>query len=223
MLGHRKNLCAVILLAAAVAACGGKKGDAKASGEAEVKVPAVDQLRGISVGLQQQLGALMAPINEVDQLIAYVTGMPQRLGVSASALLGSAKATMDSGQVQISADLTADAAIRAEVEGVIVRLKAITDGLKAIPQNAQALAGQAAQALVAVPALGMKAQSELTLKASNPFAKPEEKAQAQADLQSLAQIQADVQGTIQQVQQQVMGLPAMATGALAKLAAAFAS
>jgi len=223
MFGHRASWFALLVLATVVSACGGSKGDAKASGDAKAEVPAIDQLKGISVGLQGQLDALMAPINEVDALVAQITSMPQRLGVNAKSLLSSAKATVDGGQIAISADLTTDAAIRAEVESVIMRLKAISDGLKAIPQNAQMLAGQAASALVAVPALGVKAQGEATFKASNPFAKPEEKAQAQADLQSLAQIQADVQNTIQQVQQKVMELPALATSALAKLTASFAS
>jgi hypothetical protein len=213
----------VLVFAVAVAACGGGKGEAKTSANAQVDVPAMDQLKGISVDLQANLAALMAPINEVDALIEQVTSMPQRLGVNAKALLGMAKATVDGGQVAISADFSADAAVRAEVEGVIMRLKAIVDGIKAIPQNAQALTVKAGSAMVAVPALGAKVTAESTMKVNNPFGKPEEKMRAQADLQSLAQVQADVQGTIQQVQQQVMGLPAMATGALAKLAAAFAS
>jgi hypothetical protein len=149
--------------------------------------------------------------------------MPARLKLNASELMGMFKATADGGQVQLSANINADAIAKAEVEGVLAKLKGIVDGLKAIPQNTQALAAKAGEALVKVPTLGVAAQSQLTVKASNPFGKPEEKAQAQADLQSLAQIQTDVQGTIQQVQQQVMELPALATSALAKLTASFAS
>jgi hypothetical protein len=106
---------------------------------------------------------------------------------------------------------------------VLAKLKGIVDGLKAIPQNTQALAGKAAEALVKLPALGAQVTASATVKLNNPFGKAEEKAQAQADIQSLAQVQADVQGTIQQVQQKVMELPSLATSALAKLTAAFAS
>jgi DNA repair exonuclease SbcCD ATPase subunit len=212
----------VVVLAIAAAACGGSKGDASGSAEAKVDLSAMDQLKGLSADLQAQLDALMAPINEVDALVEQITSMPQRLNVNASALMGMAKATVDGGQVAISADFTADAAVRAEVEGVLGRLKAIVDGLKAIPENPKALAAKAAEAIVAVPALGAKVTAEANVKISNPFAKAEEKAQAQADIQSLAQVQSDVQGSIQQIQQKIMELPGLATSALAKLAAAFA-
>lgn len=227
MFGYRVGGIVVIAVALAVAACGGSKGEAKSSADAQAgaqaEVPAMDQLKFISTDLQAHLNALMAPINETDALIGQITSMPQRLNVNAKALMGMCKATLDNGQVQIAAEFNADAAVRAEVEGVMMRLKAIVEGLKAMPQNAQALTVKAGSAVVAVPALGTKITAEATVKLNNPFGKPEVKAQAQADLQSLAQVQADVQATISQVQQQVMGLPAMAAGALAKLGAAFAS
>ncbi|MCK9464072.1 MAG: hypothetical protein M0R80_31015 [Proteobacteria bacterium] len=227
MFGYRVGGIVVLAVALAAAACGGSKGEAKSSADAQAgaqaDVPAMDQLKFISTDLQAHLNALMAPINETDALIGQITSMPQRLNVNAKALMGMCKATLDNGQVQIAAEFNADAAVRAEVEGVMMRLKAIVDGLKAMPQNAQVLTVKAGSAVVAVPALGTKITAEATVKLNNPFGKPEVKAQAQADLQSLAQVQADVQATISQVQQQVMGLPAMATSALAKLAAAFAS
>jgi hypothetical protein len=223
MFGHRVRGIAVLVFAVAVAACGGGKGEAKTSANAQADVPAMDQLKFISADLQANLDALMAPINEVDTLIGQITSMPQRLNLNLKSLMGMCKATLDNGQVQIAADFNADAAARAEVEGVLMRLKAIVDGLKAIPQNAQTLTVKAGSAMVAVPALGAKVTAEATMKVNNPFGKPEEKMQAQADLQSLAQVQADVQGTIQQVQQKVMELPSLATSALAKLTAAFAS
>jgi len=217
----------VLVFALAAAACGGSKGEAKGSADAQAQgqadVPAMDQLKFISADLQANLNALMAPITETDALIEQITSMPQRLNLNAKALMGMCKATLDNGQVQIAADFNADAAVRAELEGVLMKLKAIVDGLKAMPQNAQALTVKAGSAIVAVPALGAKITAEATVKLNNPFGKPEVKAQAQADLQSLSQVQADVQATISQVQQQVMGLPAMAAGALAKLGAAFAS
>jgi hypothetical protein len=223
MLGHQARGIVVLVFALAAAACGGGKGEAKSSDDAKDKAPAIDQLKGLSVDLQGQLDALMAPINEVDALVAQITSMPARLKLNASELMGMFKATADGGQVQLSANIEADAMAKAEVEGVLAKLKGIVDGLKAIPENTKLLAAKAGEALVKVPTLGVAAQSQLTVKASNPFAKPEEKAQAQADLQSLAQIQTDVQGTIQSVQQKVMELPALATSALAKLTASFAS
>ena len=213
----------VLVFAIAAAACGGGKGEASTSADAEAKVPVLDQLKGLSVDLQGQLDALLAPINEVDALVEQLTSIPKRLNLNAKELMGMFKATADGGQVQLSAEINADAMAKAEVEGVLAKLKGIVDGLKAIPENTKALTAKAGEALVKVPVLGAKATTELTMKVNNPFAKPEEKAQAQADLQSIAQIQADIQGTIQSVQQKVMELPALATSALAKLTASFAS
>jgi hypothetical protein len=215
---------AILAVALAAISCGGSgKGETKTAADATVDLSAMDQLKGLSTGLQAQLDALMAPINEVDGLVGDITSMPSRLGVNASSLLSSAKATVDGGQISVSADLNVDAAVKAEIDNVLARLQAVVAGLKAIPSNAQALAAQAGEALLKLPALGTKVSAEANVKIGNPFAKPEEKAQAQADLQSLAQVQADVQGAIQQVQQQIMSIPALATSALAKLSASFAS
>jgi hypothetical protein len=213
----------VLALTAIAAACGGGKGEVKSSADASVDLSAMDQLKGLSTDLQAQLNALMSPITEVDALVNDITSLPSRVGVNASSLLTSAKATVDSGQISLSADLNVDATAKAEIDRVFGHLQAVVAGLKAIPANAQALATKAGEALVKLPALATKVTAEANVKVSNPFAKPEEKAQAAADLQSLAQVQADVQGTIQQVQQQIMSIPALATSALAKLSASFAS
>jgi hypothetical protein len=218
----------VIVLASAAAACGGSKGEAKtageakAAGQAKVNLSTMDQLKGLSTDLQAQLDTLMAPVNEVDALVNQITSMPSRLGVDSKALLATAKATVENGKVAVSADISSDAAVRAEVEQVLGKLKKTVDGLKAIPTNAKNLVAKAAQALVAVPVLGAKVTFEANVKLSNPFGAPLAKEQAQADIQSVAQVQAEVQGKIQQVQQKVVGLPTLATSALAKLAASFA-
>jgi hypothetical protein len=223
----------VLMMALLAAACGGSKGGQSGAGasgtteasgyeEVEADLSAMDQLKAISTDLQGQLDALMAPINEVDKMVDYVGGIPERLGIDAGSLLASARSTMETGQISLSVDLTSDAAVRAEIENVFLRLQWIVAGLKAMPQNAQALTVKAGEAVVKLPVLAGKVTAEANVKVANPFAKPEAKAQAQADLQSLAQVQADVQGAIQQVQQQIMGLPTLATSALAKLTASFA-
>ena len=215
---------AALSMAILVAACGGGKGGAGASGQAQAKadLSAMDQLKGLSADLQGRLDALMAPINEVDYMVSYLADMPARLGVDARSLLASARSTMDTGQISLSADLTSDAAVRAEIENVLARLRWIVGGLLAIPDNAKALATKAGQALVELPVLATRVTAEANVKIANPFAKPEAKAQAQADIQSLAQVQASVQKQIQDVQAKIMGLPALGTKALAKLTASFA-
>jgi hypothetical protein len=224
MLMTSAKRAAVLWIAIAAAACGGGKGSSNASGrtEAQADLSAMDQLKGLSADLEGQLNALMAPITEVDTMVSYVAEMPARLGIDMGSLVSSAKATMETGQISLSVDLTSDAAVRAEIENVFLRLRWIVDGLKAMPQNAKALATKAGEAIVKVPVLATRVTAEANVKVANPFAKPEVKAQAQADIQSLAQVQAEVQKSIQDVQQQIMGLPALATKALAKLTASFA-
>jgi hypothetical protein len=154
MILKKAGVMFVLVLGIAVAACGGGKGEAKGSADAKVDVAPMDQLKGLSVDLQGQLDALMSPINEIDALVEQITSMPKRLNVNAKDLMAMCKVSLDGGQVQLSAEMNADAMVKAEVEGVLAKLKGIADGLKAIPQNTQALAAKAAAALVQVPALG---------------------------------------------------------------------
>lgn len=223
----KRFACAVsvILLSAGIAACGGDKKETSTSADAaaEVDLDPIDELQGLSTSLQASVDALMSPINEVDGLINDITSLPTKLNLDAKSLMSMFSAQMSSdGQIEVSAEITTDEAVKAELQGMLARLKAIVDGLKAIPVNTKAVGAQAAAAVVRVPALATKVTTTATAKVNNPFGKAEDKAKAQADLQAVAGIQANVQAQIQDIQKKVTEIPAMATSALAKLAAAFA-
>ncbi|MDD5308861.1 MAG: hypothetical protein PHU25_16220 [Deltaproteobacteria bacterium] len=149
--------------------------------------------------------------------------MPARLNLNAKAFMGMAKATLDSGSVSISADLNLYAAAKAEVEAALNKLKGIVEGLKAAPDRVQALAVKATAAVAQVPVLATQVTTTAQATIANPFASAESKTQAQADLSGVTQIQADVTAQIQDVQNKIMGIPALAASALAKLTASFAS
>jgi len=214
-----------ILMAAAAIGCGGDKKQApQTSGDAaaEAKADPMVELQGLSASLQGSVDALMQPITDTDALINEITALPQTLNLDAASVMSMFSAQLSSdGQIEVSADITTDEAVKAEIQALLARLKAIVDGLKAIPQNVQAVGVAAGAALVKVPALGAAVTASANVKLANPFGKAEDKAKAQADLQAVAGIQAGIQAQIQDIQAKVMGIPELATGALAKMAAAF--
>jgi len=222
---RRLVMSLAILLSLGIAACGGDKKETStaADASAQVDVDPIDELKGLSTSLQASVDTLMSPINEVDGLINDITSLPAKLNLDAKSLMSMFSAQISSdGQIEVSADITTDDAVRAELQGMLARLKAIVDGLKAIPANTKLVGAEAAAAVVRVPALATKVTTTANAKIANPFGKAQDKAKAQADLQAVAGIQADVQAQIQDIQQKVTEIPAMATSALAKLAAAFA-
>jgi predicted small secreted protein len=214
-----------VLLTALLAACGGSKGgggDANASGEAKVELTGIQKLEKVSADLQAGIEQLMQPINDVHWVVDQLTSMPARLNIDAKSLMGMAKATMDSGQIAISADLNLAAEAQAEVQALLDRIRAIVAGLQATPERVKLLGAQAAAAMGQVPVLAMGITTAAQAKLANPLASAESKAQAQADLQAVVGVQASVEAQIQDVQNKIMGIPALATEALAKLAASFA-
>jgi hypothetical protein len=211
-------------LVCAVAACGGSKGkgDANASGEAEVQLSGIQKLEKLSANLQAGVDQLMQPITDTQWVIDEITSLPARLNLDAGSLLGMAKATMDSGTISISADLNLAAEAQAEVQALLEKIQAIVAGLKATPERVQALTVQAGAAIAQVPVLATGISTAAQAKLANPLASAESKAQAQADLSAVVNVQASVEAQIQDVQNKIVGIPAMATEALAKLAASFA-
>lgn len=218
-----------LALCLSLAACGGSKkssnnqGNAApgAAGQVQVELTPMQELQGLSINLQAGVDALMSPINETQLLIDHITQMPARLGIDARSLMAMCSTTLNSGQIAFDASISPDAAIQAEIHGVLERLSFIVAGLQAIPQNVQALGQAAVEATAKVPLLATQVSTSANVTLANPFAKPEAKAQAQADMNAVNQVQAEVQMKISEVQSTIMGIPAMATEALAKFARAF--
>jgi len=156
-------------------------------------------------------------------VIDDITTLPDRLGMDASALMSMVGATMEGGEVSISADMNLDAEAKAELEAVMNRLKGIVEGLKATPDRVKVMMGRVTAATAEVPVLATEVTTSANLTLSNPLASDEDKAQAQADINNVAQIKGMVEAKIQEVQNQLANIPAMATEALAKLTASFAT
>lgn len=211
-----------VLLFIALAACGGSKAEGDTAGEAKVELSGIQKLEKLSADLQAGVDQLMQPITDTQWVVDQVTSLPARLNLDAKSLLGMAKATMDSGSISISADLNLAAEAQAEVQALLERIQAIVAGLQATPERVKILTAQAGAAIAQVPVLAMGITTSAQAKLANPLASAESKAQAQADLSAVVNVQAGVEAQIQDVQNKIMGIPALATEALAKLAASFA-
>lgn len=218
----------LVLAVACLTGCGGGAAsgeDPKApTAKASLDLSPIDELRAIPDELNAELSSITQPIDDVQSIIDDITNLPKKYGITAADALGMAKTTLDSGKVEVnlSADsITAEA--RAEIESILNRLNGVVVSLKATPDKVTSLSTKTMAATAKVPVLASKISASASLAASNPFASAESKAQAKADILAVAKAQADVRKSVQDVQAKVMGVPSMATNALAKLTAAFAS
>jgi hypothetical protein len=217
---------AITLLAGSVAvtACGGGAGgeepqspNAKASAE----VSAIDELKAIPKDLDAELANLTKPIDDVQSIIDDVTSLPKKYGINAADAMRMAKATIETGKIEVKAKGNLSAEAKAEIESVLTRLKEVVEGLKATPDKAVALGAKMVATTAKVPVLATKATSAASFTAVSPFGSAESKAKAKADIESVKQIQADVSKSVNDVQAKITGIPALATTALAKLTKAF--
>lgn len=221
-----KQIIAIILVVVfAAAACNKNKTETAtgADATAEADVNAMEELKGISAELTAQVDLIMSPINEVDTLVDELTQMPAKLNVNAEALMNLCKCSFDGQSVSVDAEFTADAAVKAEVEALLAKIVIIKADLEATPDKVTQLAGLTTESVAKVPVLATKAQTSAQAKLANPFAKEEDKAQAQADLDAVVSVKADAEASIEDAKAKATELPQLATSALAKLTASFAT
>ena len=209
-------------LALAAAACGGSKQEAKDAHTTAADLSPMDELKAIPTDLDAEVTALTKPIDETQAVIEQITSIPTRHKINAGEVMGMARGTLDGGKVEVSLKGDASAEAKAELKAALEHLAQVVVALKATPDRVASLTKKVAAATAKVPVLGTKITAEASVKASNPFASADSKAKAQADSQAVAKVQQDVTGKINEVQQKVTSIPASATGALGKLAAAFA-
>ncbi len=222
---RRSLVPSTLLLAFALAAgaCGGSHNDAKSADSAQKDLSSMDQLKAIPTDLSASVSDLMKPLDDTQNVIDEVTSMPSRLGISASDMMAMAKATIDNGDVsvKVNGDVSDDA--RAQIAASLKKLKGVVQGLKAAPEKVAALTKKLVEVTAKLPVLATKVSAESQVAIANPFGSADSKAKAKADLESVKQVQADVQKQVSDAQAKVTGIPALATGALAKLTASFAT
>jgi hypothetical protein len=217
---HYLALSALLGLAFVGSACEeAKSPDSVESDESPSQNP-MEELQAIPTELSAQVADLTKPIDDVQKVIDQLTSIPKRYGFDAADMIAMAKATLESGKVDVtvSGDVSADA--KAEIETALTTLKGAVAALKATPDRVASLLSRIATSSAKVPELAAKVSVSATAAAANPFAGVDAKAKAQADVQEVKQVVADVLKVARDTQAKIVGIPAMATGALTKLTAA---
>ncbi|MBX3200440.1 MAG: hypothetical protein KF850_14800 [Labilithrix sp.] len=213
-----------LVLGLSVIACGGGSEEPKTPADkASAPVSPMEELKAIPADLDAEVASLTKPIDDVQSIIDELGAFPKKHGLAAADVMGMAKATFDSGKVEMNlkADVAAEAA--AELEVLLKRLNDTVIALKATPDHVAALTAKATAATAKVPLLATKVSSSASVTVANPFGSAEDKAKAQAEIDGVKQVQADTSKSISDVQAKVTGIPQMATAALAKLTASFAA
>lgn len=221
----RVGLLAMVLGAGALSqiACGGGSAAAKGGAEApKAETSALEDLKAIPQQISTEVDTVMQPVNDVDAAVEGVTSLPKKLKLDAKQVMAMAKATVDSGKVEIKADAKIDETAKAELEAALKKLSDVVQGLKATPERTAKLAGNVTAAVAKVPVLAGKVTAQSSVTVANPFASSDTKAKAQADLADVKTATADVQKKLSEAQTKVGELPNLATKALAKVTASFA-
>jgi hypothetical protein len=173
----------------------------------------IDQLKSIPERIQAQIDIVMQPITDADAIVTQIQTMPARLGITPGELKAAAKASLETGSVQVNINVAGDALT--EVQVLLDTIKGIGVGLKEMPKRAQV-------AVTNVVKLGAQATALTTkvkAKAAVGFGKKAEINKANAA--EADQIVNQVQTQITTAKATIMGLPGRATSTLAKLAASF--
>jgi peptidoglycan hydrolase CwlO-like protein len=216
---------AIVGISLALGACGGSSNkDASSSATAKANVAPIDELKAIPADLNADIADLTKPIDDTQNLIDSVTSFPTKYNVDAKTVMGMAQASMTNGTVDVKFDAASNVSddAKAELTASLKKLADITTALKATPNKVAALTTKIATVTAKVPVLATRVTTEATFNASSPFASADMKAKAQANLNDVKTVQANVSQSISDAQSKVTGIPALATGALAKLTAAFA-
>lgn len=154
------------------------------------------ELEGIKVDLDARVAALTQPIDDLQSAIDALATLPKRHGISATDLTVMAKATLDSGKVQLTLNGDVAAEAKADVEAQLTKLAGAISALKQTPERVASLTATLATATAKVPLLASKVTASATATAANPFGSADSKVKAQADLAAVQQVQADVMKSI---------------------------
>jgi hypothetical protein len=183
----------------------------------------MEELKSIPKELDAEVASVTKPVDDVQSIIDDLGKLPKKYGLAAGEVMSMAKATFDSGKVELTFKGDVSAEAKAEVEGLLNRLNTTVTALKETPNKVTSLTAKVSAATAKIPLLATKVTTSATATASNPFGSADAKAKANAELASVKQVQADITKSVEDVQGKISELPGMATGALAKLTTAFSA
>ena len=183
----------------------------------------MEQLKLISKELKAGATDLTKPIDQVQAILDDLAHLPEKYGVTLGDVMGMAKATLDSGKVALNVSVDVGAEAKAELEKLLTRLNEVVIELKRTPEKIATLTKKIAEDTALVPVLASRVTFSASTTTMNPFVSAELRATAQADVADLKAVQEEVNATINETQAKIMGIPSMATNALAKLEASLMS
>lgn len=219
----RMNVCLFAATAALLALGCAKTQTGSTAADGDSAMAPMDELKNVQVELQTQLDAIVAPINSVDELIADFNAIAADAQLDAE-FNAAATASLDGGEVIMSAEMTAtldaNAELKEKMDAFLAKVKEMGASLKATPDKATALLTACGEAAAKVPALSAKVTASANAKAANILNKTAA-AEGKAELAALSDVEAAVNASIEDVKSQATELPAQGAAALAKLTAAF--
>ena len=205
-----------------VTGCGGGASSAKVS-SAEVERSPMEELQAIPKEIDKDVASLTKPIEDAQVIADELTDLPKKHHISAGDMAAMSKATFDNGKVDVKVNGEVSAEAKAEIEATLKKLSVVVAELKSTPERVAAVTSKIVKVTAKVPLLATEITSKATVTVSNPFASSGGKAKAAADLSGIQKAQGEVTKSLGDAQSKVSGIPALATGALGKLGASFAS
>ena len=159
----------------------------------------------------------MSPITESDAIITEFAELPKALKLKTEDFKNF---IISAAQGEITAPAGASAEVAAKLATFGKRFVSLKEGLESAPDRALELGKELAAALVKVPVLVTKVESQATITKNNPFASAADKAKATRESAGVKAMGEKITTKIKGIQTQVMSIPGKATSALGKFAAA---
>jgi len=235
----RSYVLSALVLGLALATSAGCGGGAAAGdgakgpdGQASDGKSPVEELEGLSKGIQDGVDDILKPINDADAAIQAVADLPKELKVVIKGKakfdakkLGAAAAKIMAGEEPdvASLGLEAEAEAKAKVEDAFGKLKAVVNGIKTTDEKVKALGEKLQAAVLKVPELVAKVTATVQITLKNPLAGAEAKAKAEADMGKVKEIGDGFVKKADEWKKTFTELPAKAAAAKDKMAKAFTS
>jgi hypothetical protein len=199
----------VIAACVGLAACGG----AKSKGGADNR-SSYEQLQAMPTDLDKSIDAVMAPINQVDTVSTTLGELPTKYKLQPDEVKELVRCSLVGEPIKLPAAL--DDAGKQELQKFLTDLGNFKTQLANTPNAASDLAKTVAEDLVQIPTLVGKVSAESATVQANPLASKADKDKAKAEADGAKQMQEQVTSKVQESQGKIAGLPAQATGAVAK-------